>query len=178
MSPVGWEALELWGDDVARIEPFAGGVANQVWSVRVNGQLAVVRLGARSDADLAWETDLLRHLDREGLTVPVPLSTEPRQKRKCRLKCAFCCPPLFRNVFTYAVTSGPDTMSKTAADTDVGRGVGNITREPLPDLVTAPRDRFPTVGYLSLEMAKAISTTTTMSPTPMIIISSDPSRRE
>jgi Ser/Thr protein kinase RdoA (MazF antagonist) len=71
---MGWEALELWGD-VARIEPLAGGVANDVWSVRVNGQLAVGRLGARSDADLAWETELLRHLDRAGLTVPVPIPT-------------------------------------------------------------------------------------------------------
>jgi hypothetical protein len=52
---MGWEALEQWGDDVARIEPLAGGVANDVWSVRVNGHLAVGRLGARSDADLAWE---------------------------------------------------------------------------------------------------------------------------
>ena len=43
--------------------------------MRVNGQFAVGRLGARSDADLAWETDLLRHLDREGLTVPVPIAT-------------------------------------------------------------------------------------------------------
>jgi Ser/Thr protein kinase RdoA (MazF antagonist) len=72
---VGWEALEQWGDDVARIEPLAGGIANQVWSLRVNGELAVGRFGTRSDADLAWETDLLRHLDREGLTVPVPIST-------------------------------------------------------------------------------------------------------
>jgi hypothetical protein len=68
--PVGWEALAQWGDDVARIEPLAGGVANEVWSVRVNGHLAVGRLGARSDADLAWETELLQYLDREGLTVP------------------------------------------------------------------------------------------------------------
>ena len=75
MSPVGWEALEQWGDDVARIEPLAGGVANDVWSVRVNGQRSVGRLGARSDADLAWETELLQHLDREGLTVPVPIPT-------------------------------------------------------------------------------------------------------
>ena len=60
---------------VARIEPLAGGVANDVWSVRVNGHLAVGRLGARSDADLAWETELLQHLDREGLTVPVPIPT-------------------------------------------------------------------------------------------------------
>ncbi len=43
--------------------------------MRVNGQFAVARLGARSDADLAWETDLLRHLDRQGLTVPVPIAT-------------------------------------------------------------------------------------------------------
>jgi Ser/Thr protein kinase RdoA (MazF antagonist) len=73
MRAVGWEALGQWGDDVARIEPLAGGVANDVWSVRVDGRLAVGRLGARSDADLAWETDLLRYLDREGLTVPVPI---------------------------------------------------------------------------------------------------------
>jgi Ser/Thr protein kinase RdoA (MazF antagonist) len=64
--------LEQWGDDVARIEPLAGGVANDVWSVRINGRLAVGRLGTRSDADLAWETELLKHLDRNGLTVPIP----------------------------------------------------------------------------------------------------------
>lgn len=75
MSPVGWEVLEQWGDGAARIEPLAGGVANDVWRVRVNGQLAVGRLGSRSDADLAWETELLRYLDREGLTVPVPIPT-------------------------------------------------------------------------------------------------------
>jgi hypothetical protein len=75
MSPVGWEALGQWGEDVTRIEPLAGGVANDVWSVRVRGHLAVGRLGARSDADLAWETELLQHLDREGLAVPVPIPT-------------------------------------------------------------------------------------------------------
>jgi Ser/Thr protein kinase RdoA (MazF antagonist) len=73
---VGWEALDQWGDDVARLEPLTGGVGvNEVWSVRVNGHLAVGRLGKRSDADLAWETELLRHLDREGMTVPVPIPT-------------------------------------------------------------------------------------------------------
>ncbi len=41
----------------------------------MKGQLAVGRLGARGDADLAWETDLLQHLDREGLAVPVPIAT-------------------------------------------------------------------------------------------------------
>src|SRR6478735_7864837 len=72
---MGWEALAQWGDDVARIEPLAGGVANDVWSVRVNGQLAVARRGGRSDADLAWETELLVRLDRAGLTVPMPIPT-------------------------------------------------------------------------------------------------------
>jgi Ser/Thr protein kinase RdoA (MazF antagonist) len=75
MWHMGWEVLEQWGDDVARVAPLTGGVANQVWSVRVNAQLAVARLGTRSDPDLAWETDLLRHLDRAGLTVPVPIPT-------------------------------------------------------------------------------------------------------
>src|SRR6185295_17311591 len=73
--PMGWEALEQWGDDVALIEALAGGVANDVWTVRVNGQIAVGRLGVRSDADRAWESELLQHLDREGLTVPVPIPT-------------------------------------------------------------------------------------------------------
>jgi Ser/Thr protein kinase RdoA (MazF antagonist) len=75
MRSMGWEALGQWGADTARIERLAGGVANDVWSVRVDGHLAVGRLGVRSDADLAWETGLLQHLDREGLTVPVPIPT-------------------------------------------------------------------------------------------------------
>ena len=73
MWPVGWEALRQW-DDAVRVEPLTGGAgANQVWSVRVNGRRAVGRLGQRSDADLAWETGLLRHLDRAGMTVPAPI---------------------------------------------------------------------------------------------------------
>src|SRR6476620_2647503 len=72
---MGWEALRHWGEDVVRVAPLAGGVANQVCSGRVNGELAVGRLGARSEADLAWETDLLQRLDRAGLTVPVPIPT-------------------------------------------------------------------------------------------------------
>ena len=73
--PVGWAARGQWGEDVARIAQLAGGVANDVRSLRVNGHLAVGRLGARSEADLAWETELLQHLEREGLTVPVPIPT-------------------------------------------------------------------------------------------------------
>jgi Ser/Thr protein kinase RdoA (MazF antagonist) len=65
--------LGLWGEDAARLERLTGGVANDVWSVRVDGRLAVGRLGTRSDADLAWEAGLLQHLARQGLTVPVPI---------------------------------------------------------------------------------------------------------
>jgi Ser/Thr protein kinase RdoA (MazF antagonist) len=75
VAPMGWEALRQWGDDVERSVRLTGGVANDVWNVRVNGQIAVARLGRRSDADLAWETELLVHLDREGLTVPLPIPT-------------------------------------------------------------------------------------------------------
>lgn len=74
ISPMGWDALKQWGD-AARIERLSGGVANDVWSVRVNGRLAVGRRGVRSDADLAWETELLVRLDRAGLAVPTPIST-------------------------------------------------------------------------------------------------------
>jgi Ser/Thr protein kinase RdoA (MazF antagonist) len=76
---MGWEVLGQWGEDAARVGRLSGGVANDVWSVRVNGQRAVARLGTRSDADLAWETELLRHLDRQGLTVPVPIPTTDRR---------------------------------------------------------------------------------------------------
>ena len=75
MSRVGWESLGQWGDDVARLEPLVGGSANDVWSVRLDGRLVVGRLGSRSDADLEWETELLRYLDGEGLPVPVPIPT-------------------------------------------------------------------------------------------------------
>lgn len=76
MWQMGWQALEQWGDDVARGEPLAGGAGvNQLRSVRIHGERAVARLGTRSDADLAWETDLLRHLDRHGVAVPVPIPT-------------------------------------------------------------------------------------------------------
>src|SRR3954454_6209351 len=75
MVCVGWDALDQWGDDVARVDRLTGGGVNEVWSLRVNGQLGVARLGGRSDADLGWETELLRHLDREGMTVPVPIPT-------------------------------------------------------------------------------------------------------
>lgn len=76
VGPTGWEALERWGDDVTRVRPLTGGAGvNEVWLVRLDERRAVARLGRRSDADLAWETELLRHLDREGMAVPVPIPT-------------------------------------------------------------------------------------------------------
>ncbi len=72
---MGWEALQHWGHDAVRVARLTGGVANDVWTVRVNGQLAVGRLGSRDAADLAWEVALLQHLDRAGLSVPVPIPT-------------------------------------------------------------------------------------------------------
>ena len=75
MKEAGWDALKQWGEDATRLERLTGGVANDVWSVRINGRLAVGRLGRRADADLAWETELLRYLDSQGLPVPVPIPT-------------------------------------------------------------------------------------------------------
>ncbi len=72
---MGWETLRQWGGNANRIAPLTGGVANDVWSVRIDGQIAVGRLGSGPDADLAWEASLLQHLDREGMTVPVPIPT-------------------------------------------------------------------------------------------------------
>lgn len=72
---MGWDALQLWGDDVRRVEPLSGGVANDVWSVRLGGELVVGRQGKRSDADLGWEAELLQHLARNGMAVPEPIPT-------------------------------------------------------------------------------------------------------
>lgn len=115
---MGWQALEQWGEDVTRIERLAGGVANQVWSVRVHGQLAVARLGERSDADLAWETDLLLHLDRAGLTVPVPLPTTSGR--------------LFADgvvVMTYVEGGPPETEADWRRAADVLRRLHRLTRD-------------------------------------------------
>lgn len=71
----GWETLKLWGEVAVRVEPLTGGVANDVWKVCVDGLIAVGRLGSRSDADLAWEMELMLYLDQKGLAVPLPIPT-------------------------------------------------------------------------------------------------------
>ena len=52
---VGWEALDQWGDDVARIEPLTGGVGvNEVWSVPTStGTWRSVESASGAVADLA-----------------------------------------------------------------------------------------------------------------------------
>ncbi|HEY5979923.1 MAG TPA: phosphotransferase [Microlunatus sp.] len=117
MPVVGWEALEQWGDDVARVEPLTGGVANQVWCVRVDGQLRVARLGARSDADLAWEADLLQFLDREGLGVPVPIPTSNGRLFVDGLM-----------VMTYVEGAPPETESDWRRVADMLRRLHRLTR--------------------------------------------------
>ena len=76
MCPVGWDALAQWGDDVARIEPLAGG-HNDVWSLRVEGHHAGRWSFQVPGATLicAWEIALIRRLGRAGLTVPMPIAT-------------------------------------------------------------------------------------------------------
>lgn len=73
-----WNSLSHWGKEVTRIHSLKdgeGGVVNDVWSVRIDGKLAVARLNKRSDADLTWETNLLQYLDQQGMVVPTPIPT-------------------------------------------------------------------------------------------------------
>lgn len=72
---MGWDALQAWGTQARRIERLTGGTSNDIWRVEIDGQVAVARLGTRGDADLAWEMDLMAHLDRHGLGVPMPIPT-------------------------------------------------------------------------------------------------------
>ncbi|GIF75102.1 phosphotransferase enzyme family protein [Asanoa siamensis] len=114
---MGWDVLARWGDDAAAVAPLSGGVANDVWSVRVRGRRAVGRLGTRSDADLAWETSLLAHLDRAGLTVPVPIPTDDGR--------------LFADglvVMTYVAGVPPETRADWGRVAETLREVHRLTR--------------------------------------------------
>jgi Ser/Thr protein kinase RdoA (MazF antagonist) len=116
--PVGWEALGQWGDDAVRCERLAGGAGvNEVWTVRVSGQLAVARLGRRNDADLAWETGLLLHLHREGMPVPVPIPTADGRDFAAGLV-----------VMTYVEGGPPTTEADWRRVADTLRGLHRLTR--------------------------------------------------
>jgi Ser/Thr protein kinase RdoA (MazF antagonist) len=113
----GWDSLQHWGPGARRIEPLTGGVANDVWSVRVHGQLAVGRLGTRSDADLAWETGLLQHLHGNGLAAPVPIPAADGR--------------LFAHglvVMTYIDGGPPETEADWRGVADMLRRLHEITR--------------------------------------------------
>lgn len=115
---MGWEALGQWGVDVARVERLQTGLGNDVWRVRVGGRPAVARLGNRSNADLAWETELLRHLDREGMIVPVPIPTSDGR--------------LFADglvVMTYVEGALPDTEDDWRRVADTLRRLHGLTRD-------------------------------------------------
>lgn len=117
-TAVSWASLGLWGKAADRIEPFEGGVANDVWKLRVDGRLAVGRLGQRSDADLAWETGLLLELDRAGLAVPVPIPTTDGR--------------LFAEglvVMTYVEGDPPETEADWRRVADTLRHLHRLTRD-------------------------------------------------
>jgi Ser/Thr protein kinase RdoA (MazF antagonist) len=77
----------------------------------------VGRLGNRSNADLAWEAELLQHLDRSGLTVPVPIPTRDGR--------------LFADglmVMTYMEGRPPDTAADWRRVADTLRRLHALTR--------------------------------------------------
>ena len=87
---VGWEALDQWGDKVARIERFQTGVANDLWSVHLNDQN-----GLKYDQDKAFGSVDLRRafntiwvLERAGydgcigLDVKAMRTTKPADQTK------------------------------------------------------------------------------------------------
>jgi Ser/Thr protein kinase RdoA (MazF antagonist) len=115
---MGWDALRRWGDDAARLEPLTGGVANDVWTVRVRGEVAVGRLGTRSDADLTWETELLGHLHRAGLAVPVPIPADDGRPFADGLV-----------VMTYVDGGPPETEDDWRRVADVLRTLHGLTRD-------------------------------------------------
>lgn len=63
-----WPRLEL-GD------PVDGGHRTDVRHARLGGRPVVVRRSTRSEAALAWELELLVHLDRRGVRVAPPIRT-------------------------------------------------------------------------------------------------------
>ena len=68
------DLLEAWGPlEVAGV--LGGGNRNTVMEARLGARRVVVRRSRRPPASLAWEADLLDHLARNGLRVPVVVPT-------------------------------------------------------------------------------------------------------
>jgi hypothetical protein len=104
-------------DLVHRIEPLLVESPTMYGACTSTGGLAVGRLGARSDADLAWENKLLQQLDHKGLTVPVPIPTADGR--------------LFADglvVMTYVVGGPPETEADWRRVADMLRQLHRLTR--------------------------------------------------
>lgn len=112
-----WKSLKEWGASAEQIEPLTGGIANDVWRVRVNGVRAVGRRGTRSDADLDWETKLMIYLDQNGFTVPIPIPTTDGR--------------LFANglvVMSYVEGKSPETEADWRRVAETLRRLHDVTR--------------------------------------------------
>ncbi len=113
---MGWDALEQWGDNIVRIAPLAGGVANDVWSLRVNGQLAVGR-----SVPGATLTSHGRPSSSNALTVEVsPCRSDPDSGR----------PAIRRSlvVMTYVEGGPPETQADWRRVADTLRVLHGLTQ--------------------------------------------------
>src|SRR5215468_5371811 len=118
MWPVEWEALKRWGDNVVRCEPFTGGAGvNGCGACALTGTSRSLVFGQRCDADLGWETNLLRHLHREGMPVPVPIATTDGRHFVAGLV-----------VMTYVEGGSPETVADWRRVADTLRQVHRLTQ--------------------------------------------------
>lgn len=69
IDPSPWSGLRL-------VEPAAGGHRNEVWYGLLDGTAVAVRRSKRSAASLAWELDLIGHLDTLGFRVPAIVAAD------------------------------------------------------------------------------------------------------
>ena len=121
---VGWSALERWGRDVTRVAPLTGGVANQVWSVRVDGRLGgrAARQPQRRRPGLG-DRPAAPTSTAQGLAVPVPIATTDGR--------------LFADglvVMTYVEGRRPESRGRLAP----GGGDAARAAPPDPGLAAAP----------------------------------------
>jgi Ser/Thr protein kinase RdoA (MazF antagonist) len=66
--------LKPWNSGAIVERRLPGGTRSAVWAVSICGRRYVARQTRRSEEDLVWELDLLRHLKACGLRVPRPLA--------------------------------------------------------------------------------------------------------
>ena len=71
MSRVGWESLGLWGDDVARLEPLAGG---RVYSGEKAKEIGLVDEIGGLDEAIAWVSKAANLEGSEAKLLPEPKS--------------------------------------------------------------------------------------------------------